>query len=83
MAAIAVGERKNGSALIVVRIVLSSGIDPADYPLFQALFGMIFTSPSSRSEKQRAVGRAVQQEQARNRAADLVPTIKELPRGGL
>ena len=51
MAAIAVGERKNGSALIVVRIVLSSGIDPADYPLFQALFGMIFTSPSSRSDK--------------------------------
>jgi hypothetical protein len=48
MAAIAVGERKNGGALIVVRIVLSSGFDPADYSVFQALFGMIFTSPSSK-----------------------------------
>ena len=42
MAAIAVGERKNGGALIVVRIVLPSGFDPADYSVFQALFGMIF-----------------------------------------
>jgi hypothetical protein len=29
-----------GGALIVVRIVLSSGFDPADYSMFQALFGM-------------------------------------------
>ena len=42
MAAIAVGERKNGGALIVVKIVLPSGFDPADYSVFQALFGMIF-----------------------------------------
>ena len=42
MAAIAVGERKNGGALIVVRILLPSGFDPADYSVFQALFGMIF-----------------------------------------
>jgi DNA invertase Pin-like site-specific DNA recombinase len=32
--------------------------------------------------KQRAAGRAVQQEQARNRAADLVPIIKELDEAG-
>jgi hypothetical protein len=31
MAAIAVGERENGGALIVVRIVLSSGFDSADH----------------------------------------------------
>ena len=43
MAAIAVGETENGGALIVVRIVLSGGFDPADYSEFQALFGMIFT----------------------------------------
>jgi hypothetical protein len=43
MAAIAVVERKNGGALIVVRIVLSSGFDPADYSVFPALFGMIFS----------------------------------------
>jgi hypothetical protein len=42
MAAIAVGERKNGGALIVVRIVLPSGFDPADYSVLRALFGMIF-----------------------------------------
>jgi len=30
MAAIAVGETENGGALIVVRIVLSSGFDPAE-----------------------------------------------------
>jgi DNA invertase Pin-like site-specific DNA recombinase len=32
--------------------------------------------------KQRAAGRAVQQERARNRAADLMPTIKELRAAG-
>jgi hypothetical protein len=33
MAAIAVGERKNGGALIVVRIVLPSGFDPREFSL--------------------------------------------------
>jgi hypothetical protein len=46
------GRRKeNGGALIVVRIVLSSGFDPADYSVFQALFGMDLHPPSSRSDK--------------------------------
>ena len=51
MAAIAVGERKNGGALIVVRIVLSSGFDPADYSVFQALFPRSDKAFTPRREK--------------------------------